>query len=90
MPQAVADGEEPPAIVPCVRSVVLVEVGDVGEGGGQAVLVRRAQARADGVLDVAQAAGEGELLLVVELLVVEHQHRVPVHAGVDRRYVFPG
>ena len=48
-------------------------VGHVGEGSGQAQLIRRAQARADRVLDLPQAADEGELLLVVNLLVVEHQ-----------------
>ena len=72
-----------------VRSC-LIEVGDVGEGGGQAQLLRRAQARADRVLDLAQAAGEGELLRVVDLLVVEHQHGVPVHPGVDGRDVLGG
>src|SRR2546427_1502436 len=45
-------------------------LGHVGEGGGQAVLLRRAQARADGVLELTQAAAEGELLLVVDRLVM--------------------
>src|SRR5207237_7970508 len=43
-------------------------------------------AGADRVLDLAEAAGEGQLLLVVELLVVENEHGVGVHAGVDRRH----
>src|SRR4026207_1573482 len=44
--------------------------------------VRLARAGADGVLDLAQAAREGELLLVGERLVVEDQYRVPIHARV--------
>ena len=34
--------------------------------------------------------GEGELLLVVELLVVEDEHGVLVHAGVDGRDLVRG
>ena len=64
--------------------LILVEVGDVGEGGGQAVFVRRPQARADSQLDLAEASRESQLLLVVDRLAVEDQHGVPVHAGVDR------
>ena len=30
-------------------------------------------------------AGEGELLLVGDVLIAEHQHGVLVHAGLDRR-----
>ena len=54
---------------------------------GRRVLVGRAQAGADGVLDLAQALREGELLRVVDLLVAEHQHGVLVHAGMDRRHL---
>ena len=84
MPQPVADREQPAAVVARHRPVVLVEVGDVGEGGRQPVLVGGAQAGVQRQLDLAEAAGEGELLLVVDVLVVEHQHRVSVHAGMDR------
>ncbi len=87
MPQAIADGEQPAPVLAREGCVVLVEVGDVGEGRGQARLIGRPQAGADGVLDVAQALGEGELLGVVDLLVVEYQHGIPVHAGVDRRHL---
>ena len=90
MPEAVADGEEPPPVVPRVHVVVLVEIGHVGEAGGQAVLVGGAEARADGVLDVPEALGEGELLLVVDVLVVKDEHRVLVHAGMDRVHLFLG
>jgi hypothetical protein len=83
VPETVADGEEPPPIVPRVHAIVLVEIGDVGERRRQAVLVRRAQAGPDRVLDLPQAPGEGELLLVAQRLIVEHEHGVAVHAVVD-------
>src|ERR1700741_4079734 len=47
----------------------------------------RAQTGADRVLDLAQAAGERQLRLVVELLAVEDEHRVGVHARVNRRHL---
>src|SRR5439155_14872177 len=50
----------------------------------QAVFVRRAQARADGQLDLAEALGESQLLVVVDHLAVEDQHGIAVHPGVDR------
>ena len=84
VPQPVADREQPPPVLARERLVVLVEVGDVGEGRRQARLVGGAQAGADRMLDRPQALGEGELLLVADvLLVAEHQHGVLVHAGMD-------
>jgi hypothetical protein len=90
MPQTVAEGEQPPPVVAGEHLVVLVEIGHVGKGGGQTQSPRLAQARADRVLDLPQTAGEGELLLVVDRLVVEHEHRVPVHSGMDRRHLIRG
>ena len=46
MPEAVADREQPAAVVARERRVGLVEVGDVGKGGGQAGLAGGAQAGA--------------------------------------------
>ena len=43
----------------------------------------RAQARPDRQLDLAETAGEGELLLVVDVLIVEDEDGVFVHAGMD-------
>src|SRR6266540_4144558 len=85
MPEPVAEAEEPPPILPGEDLVVLVEIGHVGKGGGEAVLVRCAQARADGVLDLSQAPGESELLLVVDALIVEDEHGIAIHAGVNGR-----
>src|SRR5438094_670239 len=87
VPEAVADGEEPAPVVAREHLMMLVEVRYVGERGRQAVLVRRPQARADRVLELAQAAAEGQLLGVVDALVAEHEHRVLVHPGVDRRHL---
>ena len=61
---------------------VLVEVGDVGEGGVEAQL-RTAHRRVGALLERAEIAREGELLLVADVLAGQHQHGVPVHAGVD-------
>src|SRR3989454_7851065 len=84
MPQPVADREQSPPVVPREDVVVLVEVGHVGEGRRQPVLVGSAQAGADRVLELTEAPAEGELLLVVELLIVEDEHGVLVHPGMDR------
>ena len=84
VPESIAEGEQPAAIVTGEHLVVLVEIGHVGEGGGQPILVRSPQARADRELDLAEATGEGQLLRVVDRLAVEDQHGVPVHRSVDR------
>src|SRR4029453_105634 len=49
--------------------------------------VGAAQARVRGLLELAQALGEGELLVVGDVLIMENQHRVLVHAGVNRRHL---
>src|SRR5438046_4203713 len=84
VPQPVADREQSPPVVPREDVVVLVEVGHVGEGRRQPVLVGSAQAGADCVLELTEAPAEGELLLVGELLIVEDEHGVLVHPGMDR------
>ena len=66
-----AETEQPAAIVTREHLLVLVEIRHVGKRRRQPQLVRPAQAGADGVLDLAEAPREGELLLVVELLVME-------------------
>ena len=62
----------------------LVEVGDVGEGRVEAQL-RTAHRRVGALLERAEIAREGELLLVADVLAGQDEHGVPVHAGVDRR-----
>ena len=54
----------------------------------RSMLTRRSCGRGDvagRLLERPQAAAEDELLVVVDLLVVEHQHAEPVHAGMDGR-----
>ena len=40
-----------------------------------------------GVLDRAEIAGEGQLLLVGEALVAQHQHGAAIHPRLDRRHL---
>ena len=52
----------------------------------RSMLMRRSCGRRDvagRLLERPELAAEGELLVVVELLVVEHQHAELVHAGMD-------
>jgi hypothetical protein len=90
VPQTVPQSEQAGPVVPRVDLAVLVEVGHVGKSGGEALIARGAQAGADGVLDVAQAPREGKLLVVGDQLIVEHEHGVLVHAGVDGLHLLGG
>src|SRR6476661_5596720 len=83
VPQAVADREQPPPIVAGERLVVLVEVRDIGKRRWETVFARQAQARPDRQLDLAETAGEGELLLVIDVLIAEDEDSVPVHTGMN-------
>src|SRR5262245_4948585 len=83
MPEAVADGEQATPVLACKGFVVSVEIGNVGKGRRQAILLRSPQAGADGKLDLAQALREGELLLVGEPLPVKDEDCVAVHSPVN-------
>ena len=88
MPQPVAQLEEPLAVVGRDDLAVPVEVGEIAHARAQPALRRLADgARPHLLLERPECAAEGELLLVGDVLVVEHQHGVAVHAGVDRRGV---
>ena len=87
VPQAVTDREESAAVVVRHYLLVLVEVGDVGEHGRQTVFVRLAQAITAGVLEFAESAAEGQVLLVGEILIVEDEHGMRIHRGVDGGHV---
>src|SRR5207248_5109898 len=53
--------------------------------GGEPRLVAAADMTRGAVaLQLAEMTAEGELLVIAEALVAEHQHRVAVHAGLDR------
>ena len=84
MPELVAQPEQAAAVVARQHLVVLVEVGDVVQVHAHAPVLAGGDV-AGGLLERAQAAAEDELLVVVDLLVVEHQHAEAVHAGMDGR-----
>ena len=65
--------------------VVAIEVRDVGELDREPALVGLDDVAVHRQLDLAEVAAERDLLLVGELLVVEHQHGIAIHAGLDRR-----
>jgi hypothetical protein len=83
VPQAIAEIEQIGAAVLRQRLAVLAEVGDVVEARGEAVFIGLGDVAAAGVLALTEVQGEGHLLLVGDVLVVEHQHRVFVHGGLD-------
>ncbi len=85
MPQLVAEVEHAAAIVPGEHAIVAVEVRDVGELDREAPILGFGHVAVHGRLDRAEVATERDLLLVAQRLVVEHEHRVAVHAGLDRR-----
>src|SRR5262249_8567867 len=64
-------------------AVVLFDIRDIGELDAQPALLGFRDVAAGGVLEVPEIAPERDLLLVGHRLVVEHQHRVAVHAGLD-------
>jgi len=85
MPELVAEIEHAAAVVARHHLVVLAEIGDVGDVEGQPALAVLHDMAADGALDLAEIAAEGELLLVGDRLVVEHQHGVAIHPRLDQR-----
>ena len=80
MPKPIAESEQPPPIVARKKLVVLVEVGDVVHVHRQPPLVPLRDV-AGRLLKTTEVAAERKLRLVGEVLVVEHQHAVLVHAG---------
>jgi hypothetical protein len=70
VPQQVAETEQPASIVARQHLVVLVEVGDVVQVHADATVLGRCDI-AGRLLEWAERLAEGELLVVVDLLVVE-------------------
>jgi hypothetical protein len=83
VPELVAEIEHAAAVVAGQRLVVLIEVGDVVHADRQPPLLRLGDVVAGGVLDLAEIARERHLLVVGQLLVVEDEDGVLVHAGLD-------
>ena len=84
MPQPVAERGHAAPVVAFETLVVLVEIGDVGEGLAQSHRGRR-QGGVGAFLQGAEVAREGELLFVGHVLAGQDQHGIPVHAGLDGR-----
>ena len=86
MPQPVGQLEEPHAVVGGDDVAVFVEVREIGHAGAEPLLAARPHMPRRAVcLQFAEMAGEGELLVIGDRLLAEHQHGVTVHAVFDRR-----
>ena len=90
MPQPVAEIEHAAAVVARERLALLVEVRDVDHPGLEAELMRLGDVAAECAFDLAEVLRERDLLVVGDVLVVEDQHRVAVHAGIDRGRLLAG
>ena len=82
MPEHIAQAEQASPIIARQHIGILVEVGDVIH------LHRKAPIRnlgdiAGGGLKRAEVAAEGQLLFVIDVLAVEDQHAILVHAGIN-------
>jgi hypothetical protein len=84
MPQPISEIERAPAIIPRQQVAVLIEIRDVAHLDAEPALVEPRYVVGRVQLDLAEASGKCDLLLVGQWLIVEHQHRMPVHAGMDR------
>ena len=71
------------AVVARQRLAVLAEIGDVVQTGCQPVIFLPGHGTAARILALAEIAREGQLLVIVNVLVAEQQHGVFVHAGLD-------
>src|SRR5438477_3406862 len=87
MPELVAQIEQPAPVVARQRPVVLAEVRDIVHQRVEPLLVRLRHIAARRILDLAEIAGEGDLLCVGDVLIVKHEDRIAVHPGLDRRDV---
>ena len=85
MPQAIAEIEGALAIVARQQRVVLVEIGNVADLDAESALIEPGHVVRGIEFDLAEALGKRDLLFVADALVVKHQHRMAIHAGMDRR-----
>jgi hypothetical protein len=85
MPQPVAELEEPDPVLGRHDPAVAVEVGEIGDAGAEPLRAGLADmTRGDVVLELAEMPGEGDLLLIADVLVSEDENRVFGHPGIDR------
>src|SRR5436305_14863834 len=83
MPQPITELVEAPRIVAATHASTLIEIRDVGHLRPQSTLYIGAAAARD--FQFAELAREFHLPLIVEMLVAEHQHRIPVDGLPQRR-----
>ena len=85
MPEHVTQVEQPHAGLAAERLPVAAEVRDVVHAGLQALVLGLGDVAAARIFEPPEILAERHLLLVGDLLVVEHEHGVTVHARLDRR-----
>src|SRR5260370_18172401 len=86
MPQPIAEIERAPTIIPRQHIAVLIEIRNVAHLDTEPTLVEPRHVVGRVQLDLAEVSGECDLLFVCQWLIVEHQYRMPVHAGMDPRH----
>ena len=86
MPQPIAEIERAPTIIPRQHIAVLIEIRNVAHLDTEPTLVEPRHVVGRVQLDLAEVSGECDLLFVCQWLIVEHQYRMPVHAGMDHRH----
>jgi hypothetical protein len=85
MPQPVAELEEPHAVLGRHDPAVLVEVGEISDARSEPLVFALADMAGRCIaFELAEVAGEGDLLFVGDVLVAEDEHGVSVHAPLDR------
>ena len=89
MPQLIAEVEQPAAVVARQRLMIPAEVRDVVHQRVKPMLLRLCDIAASRVLDLAEIAGERDLLIVGDVLVVEDEDRVTIHPGLDCSCLVP-
>src|SRR3954452_12828784 len=85
MPELVRKVEQPAAVIAGKRLVVLPEIGDVIHPRRQALLIEARDIAAARSLDLAEVARKSHLLIIIDALVVEHQHGILVYTSFQRR-----
>src|ERR1700722_13314613 len=85
MPQSIAELEKPDAFRRRQNVAVLIEVGKIGDAGAEPLLDSPADMAGRAIVfELAEMPRKRKLLLVGQILVAKHQHRVAVHPGFDR------
>src|ERR1700722_20947551 len=89
MPQPITELEKPDAIVRIHQRAISRQVGEIGNAGAKTFLLALADMTWGFVaLEIAEARGEGELLLVRQRLIAKDEHGVSRHALADGGDIF--